>query len=91
VGLLRAAGAPDAVGISVDVGDVHSIGAAFDEVQSWWGELNSLVHTVGPADGYLESMTDDEWHDAFTLGAMAGVRSIRAALPVLRAAERAAS
>ncbi|MGB8407686.1 MAG: SDR family oxidoreductase [Mycobacterium sp.] len=87
VDLLRAAGAPDALGISVDVGDPHSINAAFDEVRSRWGELNSLVHTVGPADGYFESMTDDDWDDAFTLGTMSGVRAIRAALPLLRAAE----
>jgi 3-oxoacyl-[acyl-carrier protein] reductase len=87
VEMLRAAGAPDAVGMSVDVGDADSIDAAFDAIRARWGQLNSLVHTVGPADGYFETMTDEDWDDAFTLGTMSGVRCIRAALPLLRAAE----
>ncbi len=87
VELLRTAGAADAVGISVDMSDADSITTAFDTVRERWGELNSLVHTIGPGDGYFEEMTDAEWDDAFTLGTMSGVRSIRAALPLLRAAE----
>jgi 3-oxoacyl-[acyl-carrier protein] reductase len=84
---LRAAGAPDAVGISVDMADADSIAAGFSAVTERWGELNSLVHTIGPGDGYFEEMDDVQWHDAFALGTMSGVRSIRAALPLLRAAE----
>jgi NAD(P)-dependent dehydrogenase (short-subunit alcohol dehydrogenase family) len=49
-------------------------------------ELNSLVHTIGPGDGYFEEMDDAQWDAAFALGTMSGVRSIRAALPLLRAA-----
>src|SRR6202022_3578785 len=60
-------------------------GVAF--VADRWGELNSLVHTIGPGDGYFEQMTDVEWDAAFTLGTMSGVRSIRAALPMLRSAD----
>src|ERR1700709_2498439 len=84
---LRAAGAPDAVGISVDMTDADSIAAGFAAVADRWGELNSLVHTIGPGDGYFEEMGDDDWDAAFALGTMSGVRSIRAALPLLRAAE----
>ena len=84
---LRAAGAPDAVGISVDMADADSIAAGFSAVTERWGQLNSLVHTIGPGDGYFEEMDDAQWHDAFALGTMSGVRSIRAALPLLRAAE----
>jgi 3-oxoacyl-[acyl-carrier protein] reductase len=84
---LLAAGAADAVGISVDMTKAESISDAFDAVGSRWGHLNSLIHTIGPADGYFESMTDTDWDDAFALGTMSGVRSIRAALPLLRAAE----
>ncbi len=84
---LRAAGAPDAVGISVDMADAASIEAAFSAVTERWGRLNSLVHTIGPGDGYFEEMDDGQWDDAFALGTMSGVRSIRAALPLLRAAE----
>ncbi len=53
---LRAAGSPDAVGISVDMSDAESIAAGFDAVAQRWGELNSLVHTIGPGDGYFEEM-----------------------------------
>jgi NAD(P)-dependent dehydrogenase (short-subunit alcohol dehydrogenase family) len=84
---LRAAGAPEAVGISVDMADADSIAAGFAQVSQRWGQLNSLVHTVGPGDGYFEEMSDADWDAAFALGTMSGVRSIRAALPMLRAAE----
>ncbi len=84
---LREAGAPDAVGISADMADAASIAAAFAAVADRWGQLNSLVHTIGPGDGYFEQMDDSEWDATFALGTMSGVRSIRAALPMLRAAE----
>jgi 3-oxoacyl-[acyl-carrier protein] reductase len=84
---LRAAGAPDAVGISVDMTSAESISAGFDTVAERWGEINSLVHTIGPGDGYFEEMDDAQWEAAFALGTMSGVRSIRAALPLLRTAE----
>jgi 3-oxoacyl-[acyl-carrier protein] reductase len=81
------AGAPDAVGISVDMADAASIAAGFAAVAERWGQLNSLVHTIGPGDGYFEQMDDSEWEAAFSLGTMSGVRSIRTALPLLRAAD----
>jgi NAD(P)-dependent dehydrogenase (short-subunit alcohol dehydrogenase family) len=84
---LRSAGAPDAVGISVDMADADSISAGFASVGGRWGQLNALVHTIGPGDGYFEEMDDAQWNDAFTLGTMSGVRSIRAALPMLRSAD----
>lgn len=84
---LRDAGAPDAVGIRVDMSDAGSITAGFEAVAQRWGELNSLIHTIGPGDGYFEDMDDTQWEETFALGTMAGVRSIRAALPMLRAAE----
>ncbi|MFI5508684.1 SDR family NAD(P)-dependent oxidoreductase [Mycobacterium sp. NPDC051804] len=87
VAILRDAGAPDAVGISVDMSDASSIAAGFETVAQRWGELNSLVHTIGPGDGYFEDMDDAQWDETFALGTMSGVRSIRAALPMLRAAE----
>jgi 3-oxoacyl-[acyl-carrier protein] reductase len=83
---LREAGAPDVVAISVDMSDAASITAGFAAVSERWGQLNSLVHTIGPGDGYFEEMDDAAWDATFTLGTMSGVRSIRAALPMLRAA-----
>src|SRR6476469_9136790 len=84
---LSAAGSPEAIGISVDMSDAASIAEGFAEVAHRWGALNSLVHTIGPGDGYFEEMSDADWDAAFALGTMSGVRSIRAALPMLRAAD----
>jgi NAD(P)-dependent dehydrogenase (short-subunit alcohol dehydrogenase family) len=84
---LRAAGAPDAVGISVDMADPESIADGFAALSERWGRLNSLVHTIGPGDGYFEQMDDAQWDDAFALGTMSAVRSIRASLPLLRTAD----
>ena len=86
VDAVRAAGAPDAVGIGVDMSDADSIAAGFAAVAEWSGEINSLVHTIGPGDGHFEDMTDEDWEATFALGTMSGVRSIRAALPLLREA-----
>jgi 3-oxoacyl-[acyl-carrier protein] reductase len=87
VDLLQKAGAREAFGISVDMADAESIAAGFAQIAQSWGALNALVHTVGPSDGYFEQMDDSDWQDAFTLGTMAGVRAVRAALPLLRNAE----
>ncbi|ORB86101.1 short-chain dehydrogenase [Mycobacterium kansasii] len=87
VGRLRTAGAPDAVGISADMADAAAITDAFAQVFERWGQLNCLVHTIGPGAGYFEQLDDAAWDAAFTLGTMSGVRSIRAALPLLRAAD----
>ncbi len=84
---LRAAGAPDAVGLSVDMADAESISDGFAAISERWGRLNTLVHTIGPGDGYFEQMDDAQWNDAFALGTMSAVRSIRSALPLLRSAD----
>jgi 3-oxoacyl-[acyl-carrier protein] reductase len=84
---LAAAGSPEAVGISVDMTDPGSIDAGFREVQERWGSLNILVHTIGPGAGRFEDLDDDGWDAAFTLGTMSAVRSMRGALPMLRAAD----
>jgi len=84
---LRKAGAPDAVGISVDMTDAQSIADGFAAVAERWGRLNCLVHTIGPGDGYFEQMDDAGWDSTFALGTMSAVRAIRASLPLLRSAE----
>jgi 3-oxoacyl-[acyl-carrier protein] reductase len=84
---LREAGSPDTVGITVDMTDPASIDAGFSQVKDRWGSLNILVHTIGPGAGRFEQLDDAGWDEAFTLGTMSGVRSVRSALPLLRAAE----
>lgn len=84
---IRGAGAPEVLALSVDMADARSIAAGFADVNDTWGRLNVLVHTVGPDAGAFEELDDDDWHAAFDLGTMSCVRSVRAALPMLRAAE----
>jgi 3-oxoacyl-[acyl-carrier protein] reductase len=88
VAALWSLGSPDAVGISVDMTDPTSIAAGFREVgERWGGSLNVLVHTIGPGAGRFEQLDDTDWDEAFALGTMSAVRSVREALPLLRAAE----
>ena len=84
---ITGAGAPEVLPISVDMADADSIAAGYQTVRAAWGAVNVLVHTVGPDAGAFEDLDDDAWHAAFDLGTMSAVRSVRAALPMLRAAD----
>src|ERR1700744_633349 len=89
VARLAELGSPDAVGLAVDAGDATSIANGFAELGDRWGQLNSLVCAVGPQVSQLpwDQVTDDQFLDAFVIGALSAVRSARAALPLLRAAK----
>lgn len=82
-------GSPDAAGLVVDVRDAEQVDAAFADLgRRWNGELNVLVNTVGPTvQGSFDVLTDDQWREAVDDGALSMVRCVRAALPLLRAAE----
>lgn len=85
---LRRLGAPEALGLSLDVKDRRSVDAAFAELARAWSGLNALVHTVGPRiQGTIDELTDDEWRENFEIGTLGAVRSVRAALPLLRRTE----
>jgi len=84
---LHRRGSPDAFGLSVDMTDPVAIAAAFADIGERWGSINSLINTVGPADGHFEDLDDDGWTAALDLGLMAAVRATRAALPLLQAAD----
>lgn len=88
VARLAQLGSPDAVGLVVDASDATSIANGFAELSERWGELNSLVCAVGPEVSQLawDQVTDDQFLDAFVIGALSAVRSARAALPLLRVA-----
>ena len=45
---LRNSGAPEVLPISVDMADAESIEGGYASVKAAWGQLNVLVHTVGP-------------------------------------------
>ena len=84
---LRSLGSPEVLALPVDVADPAAVSAAFAEVEQRWRGLNVLVHTVGPSSGSFDNLDDDAWQRAFDVGALAGVRTIRAALPLLRRSE----
>ena len=82
-------GSPDAVGLQVDLFDGGSVEAAVAEVGKRWGSLNALVNAAGPLAGDLKSFetyTDADWLGVFDGLTLSSVRTIRAALPLLRAA-----
>jgi 3-oxoacyl-[acyl-carrier protein] reductase len=87
---LRALGSPDAVGLPTDLLDQESVDAALAEVGQRWGHCNALVNAAGPFPGGIKSFeeyTDAEWLDVVNGITLSSVRTIRAALPLLRQAE----
>lgn len=80
-------GAQDAVGLPCDLLDTGEVEAAFGFIDERFGELHALVNAVGPEHaGALDELGDDEWLDSFDVGVLTLVRSVRAALPVIRKA-----
>lgn len=84
---LGALGAPDAVALSCDLLDPAEVEAAFEYLGERWGECNALVNAVGPVHvGDLTRLADGDWLRAFDQGVVSAVRTVRAALPLLRRA-----
>ena len=87
---LRSLGSPDAFGIVTDLTSRPDVDRAFAEIGSRWPWLNILVNAAGPVDVGLkpiEQLDDAEWFATFDIGTVSAVRCVRAALPLLRAAE----
>ncbi|UGQ12508.1 SDR family oxidoreductase [Yinghuangia sp. ASG 101] len=88
VARLRDLGAPRALGLRADITDAGEVEAAFRVVEERWGSLNILVNAAGPVGvGRFEDLADEDWQATLDLGAMGMIRCVRAALPLLRAAE----
>lgn len=87
---LTAAGAADALGIVTDLTVRADVDAAFVAVGERFGECNVLVNAAGPVEvgvRRFEDLDDDEWMATFDIGTLSAARCVRAALPLLRAAE----
>jgi 3-oxoacyl-[acyl-carrier protein] reductase len=87
---LLTAGAEDAVGISTDLTVRAQVDDAFARIGDRWGECNVLVNAAGPVDVGIrrfEDLDDAEWMATFDIGTLSAARCVRAALPLLRAAE----
>ncbi|MBI2705227.1 MAG: SDR family oxidoreductase [Actinobacteria bacterium] len=90
VSVLRDLGAPDAVGLRADLTAADQVVAAFEALEARWHALNVLVNAAGPVDvgvGRFAEIDDAEWFATFDVGTLSAVRCVRAALPMLRAAD----
>lgn len=84
---LRRLGCPDPVGLSVDTTDGLQVDEAFRQLDARWGELNALVNFVGAPYGRFDDLSDEDWLATFDRGTLSAVRTVRAALPLMRKAE----
>ena len=85
---VRDTGSPEVLVLSADLTSTSDITAVFDELMTRWGVLNVLVNATGPAGaGRFEDLTDADWAGTFDQGVTSAVRCVRAALPLLRAAD----
>lgn len=85
---VEVAGSPDVLRLPGDLESTSDIAAVFDEVKTRWGVLNILVNATGPTGaGRFEDLTDANWADTFDHGVTSAIRCVRAALPLLRAAD----
>jgi NAD(P)-dependent dehydrogenase (short-subunit alcohol dehydrogenase family) len=84
---LAAAGSPEVLALSADLGSLSDVDNVFETVGARWGALNVLVNAAGPMGaGCFENLDDAAWTTAFNSGVISAVRCVRAALPLLRAA-----
>jgi 3-oxoacyl-[acyl-carrier protein] reductase len=87
-GAARDAGSPEVLVLPADLTSGADIEGVFDEVRTRWGILNVLINAAGPAGaGRFEDLSDADWADTFDQGVTSAVRCVRAALPLLRAAD----
>lgn len=90
VGELRQAGAPDAFGVQTEVAKPADIDNLFDQIDSRWGELHTLINMAGPTGptnvASFAEVPDEEWQRFFDVGLMSVVRCTRRALPLMRKA-----
>lgn len=84
------AGAP-LRGFTADVGDDASVRAAVTAAAEALGGIDILVNNAGiGAAGTVEDNDDAQWHRVLDINVLGMVRTTRAALPYLRASQRAA-
>lgn len=86
---LRSIGSPDVIAIPTDIADTASVNAAFSRIGTRWPCINALVNAAGPQTSGQpwHAIDDGKWIEAFSIGALGAVRCVRAALPLLRAAD----
>ncbi|MGH3665291.1 MAG: SDR family oxidoreductase [Egibacteraceae bacterium] len=85
VDALKTLGA-EAIGVTADVSDPAQLESAFAAVDVAFGRLDVLLANAGgPPPGEFMALDDDAWRTAYELTLMSAVRSIRLAVPRMRA------
>ena len=79
----------------VDVSDSAQVNAAFERVASEHGRLDVLVNAAGvsgpkgeidPGTHFLTDITDDDWDQVVAINLTGSFYTVRAAVPLMRAA-----
>ncbi len=82
---LRAHGV-EVAAVPVDVADATALEGVFEHVDARFGRLDVLVANAGgPPPGTFGDLDDDAWQRGFELTLMSAVRSLRLAIPRMRA------
>jgi NAD(P)-dependent dehydrogenase (short-subunit alcohol dehydrogenase family) len=88
--MLREAGSPEAFSVQIDLCKPVSIKALFAQIESRWGELNTLINMAGPTEPShgrdFTEVPDERWQYYFDVGIMSVVRCTREAVPLMRRA-----
>src|SRR5689334_21672248 len=83
---VRSATRADVVAIAADVTKKTDVDRLLQRVTAEWGGVDILVANAGgPARGFFEEMSDEQWQQAFELSLLSVVRLVRAVLPGMQA------
>ena len=83
---VRAATRAEVLAMPGDVTKKQDVEALVQRVTSQWGGVDVLVANAGgPARGFFEDMSDEQWQQAFELSLLSVVRLVRAVLPGMQA------
>jgi len=83
---MRATTRAEVLAMPGDVTKKQDVEALVQRATSQWGGVDILVANAGgPARGFFEDMSDEQWQQAFELSLLSVVRLVRAVLPGMRA------
>src|SRR5262249_61558910 len=83
---VRATTRAEVLAIPTDVTRKSDVDALVQRVTSQLGGVDILVANAGgPARGFFEDMSDEQWQQAFELSLLSVVRLVRAGVPALQA------
>lgn len=86
---LKAAGAPDAIGVRGSVSQASDLADLVAGVLERWGRVDAVVNNTGHASkGALLGLEDDAWHEGLDLLLLNVIRVARAAAPTMEKAGR---